>query len=89
VLDLSHNNLSGSIPTFLENMIGLASLNLSFNNLEGNVPKDGIFSNASAVSVVGNDGICNGIPQLKLPPCSNHSTKKKKTTWKLAMTVSV
>jgi hypothetical protein len=89
VLDLSHNNFSGSIPKFLESMRGLASLDLSFNNLEGDVPKDGIFSNATAVSILGNDGLCNGIPELKLPPCSNHSTKKKKPTWKLVITVSL
>ncbi|KAJ1255902.1 hypothetical protein BS78_K137700 [Paspalum vaginatum] len=89
VLDLSHNNFSGSIPMFLESMRGLASLNLSFNNLEGEVPKDGIFSNATDFSIVGNDGLCNGIPQLKLPPCFNHSTKNKKPTLILVITVSI
>ncbi|CAL4889180.1 unnamed protein product [Urochloa decumbens] len=89
VLDLSHNNFSGSIPMFLESMRGLASLNLSFNSLEGDVPKDGIFSNTTAISIIGNDGLCNGIPQLKLPPCSSHSTKNKKTTWKLVIAVSI
>jgi len=89
VLDLSHNNFSGSIPKFFESMRGLASLNLSFNNLEGDVPKDGIFSNATAVSILGNDGLCNGIPELKLPPCSNHSAKNKRQTWKLVITVSI
>lgn len=89
VLDLSHNNLSGSIPKFLGTMTGLASLNLSFNNFEGDVPKDGIFSNATPALIEGNIGLCNGIPQLKLPPCSHQTTKRKKKTWKVAMTISI
>uniref|UniRef100_A0A0E0JXB2 Receptor kinase-like protein Xa21 n=1 Tax=Oryza punctata TaxID=4537 RepID=A0A0E0JXB2_ORYPU len=89
VLDLSHNNLSGSIPKFLGTMTGLASLNLSFNNFEGDVPKDGIFSNATPALIEGNNGLCNGIPQLKLPPCSHQATRRKKQTWKLAIVISI
>ncbi|KAF7104243.1 hypothetical protein CFC21_105151 [Triticum aestivum] len=89
MLDLSYNNLSGNIPVFLGGMKGLAGLNLSFNNLEGEVPTDGIFSNAASASasVMGNDGLCNGIPQLKLPHCSNLTTKKP--TQKLAIIFSI
>ncbi|XP_048542160.1 receptor kinase-like protein Xa21 [Triticum urartu] len=89
MLDLSHNNLSGSIPEFLGSMEGLAGLNLSFNNLEGEVPTDGIFSNAASASasVMGNDGLCDGIPQLKLPHCSNLTTKKP--TQKLVIIFSI
>uniref|UniRef100_A0ACD5VKE7 Uncharacterized protein n=1 Tax=Avena sativa TaxID=4498 RepID=A0ACD5VKE7_AVESA len=89
MLDLSHNNLSGSIPEFLGRMEGLGSLNLSFNNLEGEVPTDGIFSNAASASasIMGNDGLCDGIPQLKLPHCSNFTTKKQ--TQKLVIIFSI
>nr|DAD39400.1 TPA_asm: hypothetical protein HUJ06_013723 [Nelumbo nucifera] len=55
VLDLSQNNLSGQIPKDLENLQYLQKLNLSFNNLEGEVPTEGVFGNASAISVDGND----------------------------------
>ncbi|XP_028109665.1 receptor kinase-like protein Xa21 [Camellia sinensis] len=55
--DLSHDNLSGQIPKFLE-QIPLMYLNLSSNNFEGEVPSIGIFSNASAISVSGNNRLC-------------------------------
>jgi len=76
VLDLSYNNLSGAIPEILGNLKGLSSLNLSFNKFQGSLPTDGVFLNASVITVTGNDDLCGGIPQLKLPPCSNHTTKK-------------
>ena len=38
-LDLSYNNLNGSIPDALENMTTLAYLDLSFNQLQGEIPK--------------------------------------------------
>ncbi|XP_077226017.1 receptor kinase-like protein Xa21 isoform X1 [Tasmannia lanceolata] len=69
VLDLSSNNFSGKIPKYLERFQFLQYLNLSFNNFEGEVPKQGVFGNASAISVVGNDNLCGGIPELKLPTC--------------------
>ncbi|VAI90110.1 unnamed protein product [Triticum turgidum subsp. durum] len=89
MLDLSHNNLSGSIPGFLRSMEGLASLNLSFNNLEGEVPTNGIFKNAASASasIKGNNGLCDGIPQLKLPHCSNLTTTK--STQKLVIIFSI
>ncbi|VAI89608.1 unnamed protein product [Triticum turgidum subsp. durum] len=76
VLDVSRNNLSGDIPVFLGDMQGLATLNISFNNFEGEVPKRGLFLNASAALIEGNYGLCGGIPQFNLHPCSNHTSKK-------------
>ncbi|XP_072979101.1 receptor kinase-like protein Xa21 [Typha angustifolia] len=90
-LDLSHNNLSGPVPEFLETFTALNYLNVSFNNLEGEVPLQGVFQNASAISVVGNRWLCGGIPELKLPQCSDKTSKKKKKhpSPKLIMIISV
>ncbi|KAL5758971.1 hypothetical protein ACOSP7_021582 [Xanthoceras sorbifolium] len=77
-LDLSRNNLSGQIPKFLETL-PLEKLNLSFNDFEGEVPMKGIFTNASAISIVGNNNrLCEGITKLQLPKCPNNDPKKDK-----------
>ncbi|CAA2998848.1 probable LRR receptor-like serine threonine-kinase At3g47570 [Olea europaea subsp. europaea] len=75
-LDLSRNKLSGPIPRFLSELL-LVNLNLSFNRLQGEVPMLGVFQNRTAVSVDGNNELCGGIADLKLPPCSSQNSKKK------------
>ena len=86
-LDLSHNNLSGTIPETLARLSGISSLDLSFNKLQGIVPIDGVFQNATRVLITGNDDLCGGIPELKLPPCLNTTTKK--SHHKVAIIVSI
>ncbi|XP_062022933.1 probable LRR receptor-like serine/threonine-protein kinase At3g47570 [Rosa rugosa] len=70
-LDISRNNLSGKLPEFLGKFRALKYLNLSYNDFEGELPKEGIFSNATGISVLGNDKLCGGIPELVLPACSS------------------
>lgn len=72
-LDLSSNNLSGTIPNYLANFTYLSNLNLSYNNLEGQVPNGGIFSNVTLESLIGNVGLCGGPLQLEFLPCPNKS----------------
>ncbi|KAK4583273.1 hypothetical protein RGQ29_026172 [Quercus rubra] len=69
-IDLSHNNLSGHIPKFLSKLLSLKHLNISYNNFEGEVPNEGIFTNASAISIFGNDKLCGGFKELHLSKCS-------------------
>nr|XP_027090966.1 putative receptor-like protein kinase At3g47110 isoform X2 [Coffea arabica] len=76
ILDLSSNNFSGQIPQYMAS-ISIKTLNLSFNDFSGEVPKQGIFGNASAVSVVGNRRLCGGIPELQLPKCHPLRESKK------------
>ncbi|GJV96790.1 kinase-like domain-containing protein [Tanacetum coccineum] len=78
VLDISQNNLSGKIPQFLEKWKLLEYLNLSFNDFEGEVPVVGVFANASAFSVLGNNRLCGGLVTLELPKCKGMGSKKKK-----------
>ncbi|KAL7195086.1 hypothetical protein ACSBR1_035323 [Camellia fascicularis] len=75
-LSLSHNNLSGEIPKFLESFPFLRNLNLSFNNLEGEVPVGGVFLNATAISVSGNNKLCGGIPTLQFSACASKKPRK-------------
>ncbi|KDP44811.1 hypothetical protein JCGZ_01311 [Jatropha curcas] len=76
-LDLSRNKLTGKLPKELEKLLFLQYLNLSFNNLSGEVPRTGIFNNLSAISLVGNNNLCGGTPQLKLPVCPGKQKKHR------------
>ncbi|KAL8247475.1 hypothetical protein R6Q59_008691 [Mikania micrantha] len=75
-LDVSHNNFTGEIPAYLE-VIPLRNLNISYNGFNGEVPRNGVFANASSVSIVGNDRLCGGVPMLRLPKCSSNNKKRK------------
>lgn len=75
-LDLSRNKLSGHIPSFLQK-ISFNHLNLSFNQFDGRVPTGGVFKNASAISLAGNNKLCGGIPELQLPACPQRELRKK------------
>ncbi|XP_071918175.1 LRR receptor-like serine/threonine-protein kinase EFR [Coffea arabica] len=86
-LDLSNNNLTGPIPQGLEKLMFLKYLNISFNDLNGEVPTEGVFRNASQISLAGNRKLCGGIPQLRLPPCI--TKRKKKSRHLLIIVISV
>jgi Leucine-rich repeat (LRR) protein len=75
--DLSRNHLSGTIPKDLQKVSLLQHLNLSFNNLVGEVPMEGVFRNASAISVTGNKKLCGGIPELQLQACEIFKVMKQ------------
>ncbi|XP_068318902.1 probable LRR receptor-like serine/threonine-protein kinase At3g47570 [Pyrus communis] len=77
-IDLSSNNLSGQIPEFLSKFRFLRHLNLSYNNFEGKMPEEGIFSNATGLSILGNANLCGGSSKLHLHACPNikpHSSR--------------
>ena len=67
-LDLSYNSLTGGIPSSLTKLTFLAYFNVSYNQLEGSIPLGNRFSTFSSESYEGNPGLC-GSP---LPfPCEN------------------
>ncbi|XP_043694405.1 probable LRR receptor-like serine/threonine-protein kinase At3g47570 [Telopea speciosissima] len=74
-IDISKNRLSGEIPYSIGDCNGLESLYMGRE-----VPTKGIFGNASAIFMNGNDKLCGGIAELHLPACTNHgSTKREKS----------
>ncbi|KAJ4718493.1 Receptor-like protein kinase [Melia azedarach] len=57
-LDLSHNKLSGQIPSQLTELDFLSNFNLSYNNLSGPTPNAGQFANFDETNYRGNPGLC-------------------------------
>ncbi|XP_021657374.2 putative receptor-like protein kinase At3g47110 isoform X2 [Hevea brasiliensis] len=88
-LDISKNNFSGRIPNSLADLDGMNYLNLSFNQLQGEVPNRGVFLNASAVALTGNNGLCGGITELDLPSCAFPKSKKNNLSIALKVTIPV
>lgn len=66
--NLSHSNLSGRIPSYLERF-NLQNLNLSFNNFAGAVAMQGVLEKTNAISTMGNTRLYGGTPNLRLPLC--------------------
>ncbi|CAM8958323.1 unnamed protein product [Rhodiola kirilowii] len=87
IVDFSRNNLSGSIPLLFQDLSYLQIFNVSFNQLEEDVPRNGVFSNVSAVSLQGNKKLCGGVPALMLPKCSNQDGKRFSPTIIIVVTV--
>ncbi|CBI30405.3 unnamed protein product, partial [Vitis vinifera] len=63
-LNLARNSLSGLLPWEVGNLRNLVELDISQNQLSGDIPSNGVFRNASAISIAGNDRLCGGIPEL-------------------------
>ncbi|XP_047965280.1 receptor-like protein EIX2 [Salvia hispanica] len=70
-LDLSHNQLSGKIPTSLAEIHTLGFLDLSNNNLSGKIPTGTQLQSFNASAYADNDGLC-GDP---LPKCPGDSLR--------------
>ncbi|CAM0910245.1 unnamed protein product [Alopecurus aequalis] len=88
-LYLAHNNLSGPIPTSLQKLMSLLAFDASFNNLQGQVPNSGVFRNLTARSITGNAELCDGIPQLRLPPCSTHPVSDREKQRSKSLVISL
>ncbi|XP_074326889.1 putative receptor-like protein kinase At3g47110 [Apium graveolens] len=84
-LYLSDNKFEGELPTSLGDCVMLEKLDMERNLFEGEVPENGLFSNASAFSVVGNFRLCGGIQALQLPSCPADMLKTKKKKFSVKM----
>lgn len=87
-LNLSHNNMSGTIPTALSDL-PLLVLDLSYNDFYGDIPRNGVFANATAVSVNGNKGLCGGVMNLHMPSCPTASRKTEKQYYLIRVLIPI
>ncbi|TYH51528.1 hypothetical protein ES332_D10G282100v1 [Gossypium tomentosum] len=88
-LDVSDNNLSGGVPEFLVSFGALKYLNLSFNKFNGVIPSEGVFKNASATFVEGNNKLCGGIPELHLSRCNTKTSSNTYVKVTIAIVVVI
>ncbi|XP_042946748.1 MDIS1-interacting receptor like kinase 2-like [Carya illinoinensis] len=79
VLNLSHNHLSGVIPTTFEEMRGLSYVDVSYNELRGLIPNSKAFLDAPLEALQGNKGLCSNVKGL--PPCKHLSKKGHKAVF--------
>ncbi|XP_028077673.1 MDIS1-interacting receptor like kinase 2-like [Camellia sinensis] len=72
-LNLSHNELTGSIPLSFDNMSSLTLVDVSFNRLEGPIPNMKAFREAPFEPLRGNKGLRGNATRLKtcLPKMNN------------------
>ncbi|KAL0363939.1 UNVERIFIED_CONTAM: MDIS1-interacting receptor like kinase [Sesamum angustifolium] len=61
---LSHNRLSGSIPSSFEQCLSLVSVDISFNQLDGPLPDNRAFQKAPFDALRNNKGLCGNITGL-------------------------
>ncbi|KAG8480044.1 hypothetical protein CXB51_025162 [Gossypium anomalum] len=99
-LDFSKNKLSGLLPKSLGSCVSLERLFLggnlfegpipsSLSSLRGVIPSGGVFKNASAVFVEGNNKLCGGIPELHLSRCNSKKSSKTSLRFKIVIAVVV
>ena len=67
-LNLSHNNLFGSIPTTFDDSLSLTSVDISYNELEGPIPNIKAFHEAPYKAFQNNKGLCGNATGLKACP---------------------
>ncbi|XP_043692847.1 receptor kinase-like protein Xa21 [Telopea speciosissima] len=75
---VSGNQFNGPILVSVSNLSILETLLLSANNFtgKGEVSSDGIFANLSAFTIIGNNKLCGGLPELHLPACQIQKSKE-------------
>ncbi|XP_056162542.1 probable LRR receptor-like serine/threonine-protein kinase At3g47570 isoform X2 [Syzygium oleosum] len=88
VLVMKDNHFQGSIPQSISSLRSIEKLDLSNNNLSGMLPTEGVFKNASATFIEGNNKICGGIPEFRLPKCVSRHSKSKGVVRKLKLLLS-
>ncbi|KAI9383161.1 hypothetical protein POPTR_013G037632v4 [Populus trichocarpa] len=74
-MNLSHNKLSGLIPTVYVDLVSLTTLDISYNELEGPIPKIKGFNEAPLEAFMNNSGLCGNVSGLK--PCTLLTSKRK------------
>ncbi|KAL5712584.1 non-specific serine/threonine protein kinase [Ranunculus cassubicifolius] len=66
----------------MQSMYAHKSFNVSFNQLKGEIPNEGVFTNLTAESFMGNEGLC-GISKLQVPHCATNTTSHRKRRVKM------
>ena len=88
-LNLSHNNLSGTILFSSVDMISLTTVDISYNRLEGPIPSIPAFQKAPIEALRNNKDLCGNASSLKPCPASNRNPNTHKTNKKLVVILPI
>ena len=77
-LNVSHNNLSGSMPSTFEDISSLTSIDISYNELEGPIPNIKAFREAPYEAFQNNKGLCGNATSLKACQKMIHNPSRKR-----------
>lgn len=75
-------------PITLGNSTSLIRLDLSFHNFQGEASNKGVFNNLNGLLIVGNKGLCGGIPQFRLQRCPNSAARKNKKVMPMSLRIA-
>lgn len=88
-MNLSHNELSGSISSTFADMSSLTNIDISYNQLEGPLPNSKPFLKAPIVRFINNKDLCGNATGLNACPSTISNSPNGKESRKVVILILV
>ncbi|EEF33522.1 serine-threonine protein kinase, plant-type, putative [Ricinus communis] len=77
IFNIESNQIFGCIPSGIDGLVNMPAIYATKNKLSGSIPTEGVFKNASETLVAGNENLCGGRPDFRLPGCKFEQPKRR------------